>query len=139
MKHLLLALVLIIPQLAFADRCPDLSGRWSFQGRQGRVSMKIDQDECLQITIERSINNGGKTTKEKPRTLPLDGVFHQGVWNGIAENGKSSAQFVMGKLELAVQSPSGDVIAKETWRLMPDKTIEIKDMDGGTTIAKKGR
>jgi hypothetical protein len=132
-----LVILTLIPSLAVADRCPDLSGKYMIQGEE-QVHLAIDQDECLQITIERSTSQSGKNVKEK-RTFALDGVLHPGSWNGAGENSKSSAKFVSGKLEFTVASATGEVLSKETWQLLPDKNIEIKDMNGGTKLAKKQR
>jgi len=127
-----------VPSLAFgADRCPDLSGKYMVQGGGGQVQMTIDQDECLYITIGRSTNNSGKKTTDT-HLLALDGVLHPDAsWSGAEERGKSAAKFVSGKLELSITSASGDVISKETWQLLPNKSIEIKKMDGSTVLAKR--
>jgi hypothetical protein len=127
-------ILIMIPSLAFADRCPDLSGKYMIQSDEGGVHLAIDQDECLQITIERIL---GKS-KEK-RTFALDGVLHPGAWKEAGEKGKSAAKFVSGKLELTVTSASGEIVSKETWQLMPDKSIEIKDINGRITHAKRQR
>ena len=132
----LLVILTLIPSLAFADRCPDLSGKYMIQGDE--VHLAINQDECLQITIERSTNQSGKNVKEK-RTFALDGVLHPGAWSAAGENARSSAKFVSGKLEFTVASSTGEVLSKETWQLLPDKSIEIKEMNGGTKLAKKQR
>jgi hypothetical protein len=135
----LIVISFLAPALVFADRCPDLSGKYMIQSEDGQVHLAIDQDECLQITIERTTNHSGaKATKEK-HTFALDGVLHPGAWNGAPEGGRSSAKFVSGKLELTVASATGEVISKETWQLLPDKSIEIKDMTGRTMLAKKQR
>ncbi|HEY2381343.1 MAG TPA: hypothetical protein VGK48_09200 [Terriglobia bacterium] len=132
-------ILILIPQLALADRCPDLSGKYTIQGQDGQaVHLSIDQDECLYISIERSSSNQGKNVKDK-HTFALDGVLHPGSLGGSTEQSRSSARFVGGKLELTVASSSGDVISKETWQPLKDKSIEIKDMKGGTILAKKGR
>ena len=107
------------------------------QGEE-QVHLAINQDECLQITIERSTNHSGKTVKEK-HTFALDGILHPGAWNGAGEHAKSSAKFVSGKLEFTVTSATGEVLSKETWQLLPDKNIEIKDIGGKTTLARRQR
>ena len=129
-----LVILVFLPSLAFADRCPDLSGKYVIQNEGGQVHIAIDQDECLQITMERTT---GKN-KEK-RTFALDGVLHSGAWNEAGERAKSAAKFVSGRLELTVVSATGEVISKETWQLLPDKSIEIKDINGRTTRARRGR
>jgi hypothetical protein len=133
-------ILVFVPSLAFGvDRCPDLSGKYTIQGAGGQVHITIDQDECLYITIGRSTNNSGRKTTET-HTLALDGVLHPDAnWSGAEERGKSAAKFVSGKLELSMASASGDIISKETWQLLPNKSIEIKKMDGSTVLAKKGR
>src|SRR3974390_2428425 len=100
----LLIILLLAPSLAFADRCPDLSGKYMIQGEEGQVHLAIDPDECLKITIERTTNHpGAKATKEK-HTCALDGILHPGGWNGAGEGARSSAKFVSGRLELTVAS-----------------------------------
>jgi hypothetical protein len=44
---------------------------------------------------------------------------------------------VAGKLELTVATSAGEVISRETWQLLPDKSIEIKDIKGSTMVAKR--
>ena len=134
----LLVILLLTPVLAFADRCPDLSGKYMIQSEDGQMHLTIDQDECLQITIERTTNPSGKNVKEK-HTFALDGVLHPGAWNGAGGSARSSAKFVSGKLELTIASATGEVLSKETWQLLPDKNIEIKDINGGTKLVKKQR
>jgi hypothetical protein len=134
----LLVILILMPSLAFADRCPDLTGKYMVQSEDGQVHYSINQDECLQITIERTTNQSGKNVKEK-HTFALDGVLHPGSWNGAADGAKSSAKFMSGKLELTFVSASGEVISKETWQLLPDKNIEIKDVNGAKKLAKKQR
>ena len=134
----LLVILILMPSLAFADRCPDLTGKYMVQSEDGQVHYSINQDECLQITIERTTNHSGKNVKEK-HTFALDGVLHPGGWDDAGDNGKSSAKFVSGKLELTFVSPSGEVISKEIWELLHDKNIEIKEMNGKTALAKKQR
>src|SRR5262245_17801173 len=129
-------ILILIPTLAFADRCPDLTGKYMIQGEE--VHLAINQDECLQITIERTANHSGKNVKEK-HTFALDGILHPGGWNVVGENARSAAKFVSGKLEFTVASATGEVLAKETWQLLPDKNIEIKEMNGETKLAKKQR
>jgi hypothetical protein len=131
-------ILILVPSLAFgADRCPDFSGKYVIQS--GGVRITIDQDECLYITIGRSINNSGKKTTET-HMLALDGVLHPDAsWSGAEERGKSAAKFVSGKLELSMASASGDIISKETWQLLPNKSISIKKMDGSSVLAKRGR
>ena len=105
----------------------------------GQIHITIDQDECLYITIGRSTNSSGKKATET-HMLALDGVLHPDAsWSGAEERGKSAAKFVSGKLELSIAAASGDIISKETWQLRPDKSIEIKKMDGSTVLAKKTR
>src|SRR5215467_3969548 len=137
MKVFFVILILIlVPSLAFgADRCPDFSGKYVIQSDGVRIT--IDQDECLYITIGRSTNNSGKKTTET-HMLALDGVMHPDAsWSGAEERGRSAAKFVSGKLELSIASASGDIISKETWQLLPKKSIEIKKMDGSTIVAKR--
>jgi hypothetical protein len=133
-------ILILVPSLAFsADRCPDFSGKYTIQSNGGQVHITIDQDECLYITIGRSTNNSGKKTTET-HMLALDGVLHPDAsWSGAEERGKSAAKFVSGKLELSIASATGDIISKETWQLLPNKSIEIKKMDGSTVLAKRGR
>lgn len=134
-----LVILFLVPSLTFgADRCPDLSGKYMIQGEGGgQVRITIDQDECLYITIARNINNSEKKTTET-HMLALDGVLHPDPsWSGAEEKGKSAAKFVSGKLELTIATASGDVISKETWQLLPNKSIEIKKMDGSTVLAKR--
>lgn len=133
-----LGILILIPQLALADRCPDLSGKYTIGQNGQAVHLSIEQDECLYITIERSSNSQGKNVKDK-HTFALDGVFHPGSLGGPDEQSKSSARFVAGKLELTVETSAGAVISRDTWELLKDKSIEIQDMKGGKTIAKKGR
>jgi len=132
------SILILVPSLAFgADRCPDFSGKYMIQSDGGQVQITIDQDECLYITIGRSSNNSGKKTTET-HMLALDGVLHPDAsWSGAEEKGRSAAKFVSGKLELSIASASGDIISKETWQLLPKKSIEIKKMDGSTVVAKR--
>ena len=133
-----LVILILLPSLAFgADRCPDFSGKYMIQGQgSGHVRITIDQDECLYITIARTTNNSEKKTDT--HMLALDGVLHPDPsWSGAEEKGKSAAKFVSGKLELTIAAASGDVISKETWQLLPNKSIEIKKMDGSTVLAKR--
>ena len=131
-------ILILVPTLAFGvDRCPDLSGKYMIQSGAGQVNITIDQDECLYITIGRSTNNSGKKTTET-HMLALDGVLHPDAsWSGAEERGRSAAKFVSGKLELSIASGSGDIISKETWQLLANKSIQIKKMDGSTVLAKR--
>jgi len=133
-----LVILILLPSLAFgADRCPDLSGKYMIPAQGGQIHITIDQDECLYITIGRSTNSSGKKATET-HMLALDGVLHPDAsWSGAEERGKSAAKFVSGKLELSIAAASGDIISKETWQLRPDKSIEIKKMDGSTVVAKR--
>jgi hypothetical protein len=126
--------------VATTPACPDLSGKYIFQGEDGQVHISIEQERCDRVAIRRETGYLGTITSEK-HVLKLDGTVQKdSPWLGSTDQYKTAAKFNDSALQIEARSNTGSTLRMIYSRTPEGDLLEealINGRAGGTLVAKR--
>jgi hypothetical protein len=121
-------------------KCPDVSGKYMFQGEDGQVHISILQERCDRAIIRRDSGYLGKITSEE-HVLKFDGtVQDDSPWLGSTDRYETSAKFNDSALQIEARTTTGSTLTM-IYSLTSEGDLReealINDRPGGSVVAKR--